>query len=196
VPWRLRSTYRPCTHCDYSSEGQKATSSAAVGPQCPARERSRREAPIAEDLRPGRTLNFFAAFSTTSDKRKNFFAAFSTTSDKRKVLQMADDFSYNVRGFKATWRDLVEFSGLLDHTVMTTSSHHHIRHRSELWSDAKKIDFLIDMFSKAGEAWVLAAMMRPGAEHITAVVAQPEICHLVPILADNPLAYCPALISL
>jgi hypothetical protein len=100
---------------------------------------------------------------------------------------MADDFSYNVRGFKATWRDLVEFSGLLDHTVMTTSSHHHIRHRSELWSDAKKIDFLIDMFSKAGEAWVLAAMMRPGAEHITAVVAQPEIGHLVPSLPTTRL---------
>jgi len=25
---------------------------------------------------------------------------------------------------------------------------------------------------------------------------QPEMCDLVPILADNPLAYCPALISL
>jgi len=34
-----------------------------------------------------------------------FFAAYSTTSDKRKVLQMADAFSYNVQGFKATWRD-------------------------------------------------------------------------------------------
>jgi len=33
----------------------------------------------------------------------NLFAAFSTTSDKRKVLQMTDNFSYNVRGFKATW---------------------------------------------------------------------------------------------
>jgi len=30
------------------------------------------------------------------------FAAYSTTSDKRKVLQMADEFSYNVRGIKAT----------------------------------------------------------------------------------------------
>jgi len=35
----------------------------------------------------------------------NFFAAYSTTSDKRKVLQMADAFSCNVRGFKATWCD-------------------------------------------------------------------------------------------
>jgi len=39
----------------------------------------------------------------------NLFAAFSTTSDKRKVLQMDYKFSYNVRGFKATWRNLVEF---------------------------------------------------------------------------------------
>jgi len=35
----------------------------------------------------------------------NFFAAYNTTSDKRKFLQMVDAFSYNVRGFKATWRD-------------------------------------------------------------------------------------------
>jgi len=35
----------------------------------------------------------------------NFFAAYSTTSDKRKVLQMVDAFSYNVRGFKTTWCD-------------------------------------------------------------------------------------------
>jgi len=32
----------------------------------------------------------------------NLFAAFTTTSDKRKVLQMADAFSYNGRGFKTT----------------------------------------------------------------------------------------------
>jgi len=104
----------------------------------------------------------------------NLFAAFSATYHKRKVLQMADDFSYNVRGFKATWRDLMEFFGILDHTVMTTSSHRYIRHRSELWSDAKKIDFLVDMFSEAGEAWMLAAMTRPGAEHITTVAAAGE----------------------
>ena len=35
----------------------------------------------------------------------NFLAAYSTTSDKRKVLQMSDDFSYNVQGSKATWHD-------------------------------------------------------------------------------------------
>jgi len=35
----------------------------------------------------------------------NFFAAYSTASDKRKVLQMVDAFSYNVWGFQATWRD-------------------------------------------------------------------------------------------
>jgi len=35
----------------------------------------------------------------------NVFATYSTMSDKRKVLQMVDAFSYNVRGFKATWRD-------------------------------------------------------------------------------------------
>jgi hypothetical protein len=82
----------------------------------------------------------------------NLFAAFSTTSDKRKVLQMADAFSYNVHGFKATWRDLMELFEILDHTAMTTASHCYIRHRSELWSDTKKIDFLINMFTKAGEA--------------------------------------------
>jgi len=64
--------------------------------------------------------------------------------------------------------------GLLDHTIMTTSSHRYIRHRLELWADAKKIDFLIDMFSEAGEACVLAAMTRPGAEQITTVVAAGE----------------------
>jgi hypothetical protein len=78
----------------------------------------------------------------------NLFAAFSTMSDKRQVLQMADDFSYNVRGFKSTWRDLVELFSLLDHTVMATSRHGYIRHRLELWSDAKKIHFLINMFSE------------------------------------------------
>ena len=57
---------------------------------------------------------------------------------------------------------------------MTTSSHRYIRHRLELWADAKKIDFLIDMFSEAGEACVLAAMTRPGAEQITTVVAAGE----------------------
>jgi len=101
----------------------------------------------------------------------NLFAAYSTTSDKRKVLQMADEFSYNVRGFKATWRDLVEFFNLLDHIVMTTSAHHYSRHRLELWSDSKKIDFFIDMFSVARETWVLAAMTRPGTEQITTVTA-------------------------
>jgi len=87
---------------------------------------------------------------------------------------MADDFSYNVRSFMPTWRDLVELLGLLDHTLMTTSSHHYSCHRLELWSDAKIIDFLIDMFSEAGEAWVLAAMTRPGAEHIITVAAAGE----------------------
>jgi len=53
--------------------------------------------------------------------RVNLFAAFSTTSDKRKVLQMADAFSYNVRAFQATWRDLMELFEILDHTAMTTA---------------------------------------------------------------------------
>jgi hypothetical protein len=53
-----------------------------------------------------------------------------TTSDKRKVLQMADAFSYNVRGFKATWRDLMELFEILDHTAMTTTSHLYIHHHS------------------------------------------------------------------
>jgi len=52
----------------------------------------------------------------------NLFEAFTTSSDKRQVLQMADAFSYNVKGFKPTWRDLIELFGLLDHAVMTTSS--------------------------------------------------------------------------
>jgi len=101
----------------------------------------------------------------------NLFAAFSKTSDKRQVLQMEDAFSYNMRGFKPTWRDLVELFSLLDHTVMTTACHLYSRHRLEQWSDDKKIDFLIDMFSETGQAWVLAAMTRPGAEQITTVVA-------------------------
>ena len=59
----------------------------------------------------------------------NLFAAFSTTSDKGQVLQMTDTFSYNLRGFKPTWRDLVDLFALLDYTVMTTSSHRDSRHR-------------------------------------------------------------------
>jgi len=104
----------------------------------------------------------------------NLFAAFSTTSHKRQILQMADNFSYKVRGFKPTWRDLVELFELLDHTVMTTSSHCYSRHRLELWSDAKKTDFLIDMFSEAGHPWVLAAMRLPGAEKFTTVATAGE----------------------
>ena len=65
----------------------------------------------------------------------------------------------------------MELFEILDHTAMTTGSHHYIHHRLEQWSDAKKIDFLINMFIEAGEAWVLAAMTRPGAEHITTVAA-------------------------
>jgi len=99
----------------------------------------------------------------------NLFAAYSITSDKRKVLQMADEFSYNVRSFKVTFCDLVEFFSFLDHTVMPTSAHRYSRHHLELWSDAKKIDFFIDMFSVAGETWVLTAMTRPGTEQITMV---------------------------
>ena len=94
----------------------------------------------------------------------NLFAAYSTTSDKRKVLQMADAFSYNVRGFKATWRDLMELFKILHHTAMTTASHLYIHHRSEQWSDTKKINFAIDMFIKADQQWVLEALTRPGAE--------------------------------
>jgi len=100
----------------------------------------------------------------------NLFAAYSTMSDKRKDLQMADAFSYNVRGFKATWRDLMELFEILDHTAMTTASHLYIHHRSEQWSDAKKIDFAIDMFVEANETWVLEAMTQPGAENITTIV--------------------------
>jgi len=68
----------------------------------------------------------------------------------------------------------VEFFGLLDHNVMTTVNHRYICHCLELWPDAKKIDFLIDMFSETGEAWVLAAMMRLGAEQITMVAVAGE----------------------
>ena len=101
----------------------------------------------------------------------NLFAAYSTTSDKRKVLQMADEFSYNVRSFKATWRDLVEFSSLLDHTVMTTSAHRYSRHRLELWSDAKKIDSSLTCSAwLEKQAWVLAAM----TQQITMVTAAGE----------------------
>ena len=74
---------------------------------------------------------------------------------------MADALSYNVRGFKLTWRD----------TVMTTSSHRYSSHHLELWSDARKIDFVIDMCCEAGQVWVLAALTRPGAEQIPTVAA-------------------------
>jgi len=104
----------------------------------------------------------------------NLFAAFSTTCDKRKVLQIADAFSYNVRGFKPTWRDLMEPFEILDHTAMTTASHLYIHHHSEQWSDAKKIDFATKLFIEADETWALVAMTRPGAEHITAEVAAGE----------------------
>jgi hypothetical protein len=83
---------------------------------------------------------------------------------------MADVFSYNVRGFN----DLMELFEILDHTTMTTASHQYIHHRSEQWSDTKKIDFFIDMFIEEGETWVLTAMTRPGAENITMVAAAGE----------------------
>jgi len=104
----------------------------------------------------------------------NLFAAYSTTPDKRKFLQMADAFSYNVRGFKATWCDLMELFEILDHTVMTTVSHLYIGNCSEQWSDAKKIDFAIHMFIEADQAWVLEALTRPGAENITRIVVAGE----------------------
>jgi len=75
----------------------------------------------------------------------NLFAAYSTKSDKRKVLQMEDVFAYNVRGFKDTWRDLMELFKILDHTTMTTASHLYIHHSLEQWSENKKIDFAINM---------------------------------------------------
>jgi len=43
----------------------------------------------------------------------NLFAAFSTTSDKRKVLQMVDAFLYNVLGSSqrgGTWWSFLLFS--------------------------------------------------------------------------------------
>jgi len=63
----------------------------------------------------------------------------------------------------------VELFALLNHTVMTTSSHRYSRHRLELWSEARKVDFIIYMCYEAGQVWVLAALTRPGAEHITMV---------------------------
>ena len=97
----------------------------------------------------------------------NLFAAFSTTSDKRQVLQMAEALSYNVRGFKPTWQDLVEMFALLE----TTSGHCYSRHGLELRSDARKIDFIIDICCEAGQVWVLVALTRPRAEQITTVAA-------------------------
>jgi len=110
------------------------------------------------------------------------FAAFSTTSDKRQLLLMVDVFSYNVWGFKPTWRNLMELFGLLDHTVMTTAPHLYSRHCLEQWSDAKKIDFLVDMFSEAGQAWVLADMTHPGAALIitVAAVGNYSSTHMIP----------------
>jgi len=99
----------------------------------------------------------------------SLFAAYSTTSDKRKVLQMADACSYSVWGYKTTWRDLMEFFEILDHT-----SHLYIPHRLEQWSGAKKIDFAIDMFIEEDQTWVLEALTRPGAENITMIVASGE----------------------
>jgi len=100
---------------------------------------------------------------------------------------------YNVQGFTLTWRDLVELFELLDHTVMTTSSHRYSRHCLELWSDAKKIDFCINMFSEVGHPWVLAAMTRPGAEQITTVAAAGEyLCTHMPedgLVGDSGAVY-------
>jgi len=77
--------------------------------------------PCTERHQPALPTSSRAARSTwPSLAFLNLFAAFSTTSDKRQVLQMADDFPYNVPGFEPTCRDLVELFGLLDHTVMTT----------------------------------------------------------------------------
>ena len=52
----------------------------------------------------------------------NLFAAF-ITSNERKVMKMVEEFLYNVRDFNVTWRGLVELFSLLDHTVMTKSTH-------------------------------------------------------------------------
>ena len=87
---------------------------------------------------------------------------------------MADAFSYNVRGLKATWHDLMELFEILYHTAMTTASHLYIPHRLEQWSGAKKIDFAIDMFIEEDQTWVLEALTRPGAENITMIVASGE----------------------
>jgi len=87
---------------------------------------------------------------------------------------MAGAFLYNVRGFKATWCDLMKLFEILDHTAMTTASHLYIRHRPEQWSDAKKIDFAIDIFIEADQQWVLEALTRPGAENITTIVVAGE----------------------
>jgi len=80
----------------------------------------------------------------------------------------------NVRGFKATWCDLMELFEILDHTTITTVLHLYIRHRSKQWSDAKKIDVAIDMFIEADQQWVLEALTRPGAENISTIVAAGE----------------------
>jgi len=80
-----------------------------------------------------------------------------------------DTFSYNVKSFKRMWRDLIELFGLLDHAVMTTSSHIYSHHHLEQRYDIRKIDFLIDMFIKAGQDWVLAVMTRPGTAHLITV---------------------------
>jgi len=57
---------------------------------------------------------------------------------------------------------------------MTTALHLYICHHSEQWSDAKKIDFAIDMFIEADQTWVLEALTRLGAENITTIVAAGE----------------------
>jgi len=96
----------------------------------------------------------------------NLFTAFSITSDKRQVLQMSNAFSYKVRGFKPT--GVISWSFLV---CLTTARYLYSLHCLEQWSDAKKIDFLINMFSEAGQAWVLAAMTRSGAALIITVAA-------------------------
>ena len=87
---------------------------------------------------------------------------------------MADAFSYNVRGLKATWHDLMELFEILYHTALTTASHLCICHRSEQWSDTRKIDVAINMFVKAQQTWVLEALTRPEAADITTIVAAGE----------------------
>ena len=44
----------------------------------------------------------------------------------------------------------MELFGLLDHTVMIMFCHLYSCHCLKQWSDTKKIDFLINMFSKEG----------------------------------------------